>query len=140
MLFVPAAIGPLSLQHVKNATLNRLAPCVSAGQQAHNRPRSLGRSTWPNTARRRIVIRSAGFAPSTVGVLHHAEPFDRLLHIGLMVIDADGLETAKHLHRPINVVDAPAAKPGAIGFLLAQNELDRFGNASIILGIAVARQ
>ncbi len=29
-----------------------------------------------------IVIRSAGLAPSAIGVLHHAQPFRCLLHHG----------------------------------------------------------
>ena len=67
-----------------------------------------------------IVVAAAGFAPSAVGILHHANPLRRLLNLRLKMIDADGIEAAQHQEGSVEIVHAPAAKPASVRLLLAR--------------------
>ena len=67
-----------------------------------------------------IVVAAARLAPAAIGVLHHANPLGGLLHLRLVVIEADCIKSAQHQERAVDVVHAPAAEPASVRLLLAE--------------------
>src|SRR5581483_5089209 len=87
-----------------------------------------------------IVIRPNALAPATIGVLHHADPLCGLRDEWFVLLDAHGFESSEDEESSVKVVAAPASEPGAVGFLLFQDELDRALHTLVVARVAVERQ
>ena len=93
--------------------------------QAEQRPGRLRRR-----ARRRLVTRvvelvaRAVLAPAAVGVLDRFSQATALLQRRIGMIDPGGVERAEHRPGAVDVIDAPAAEPAAVRFLLFQQVID----------------
>src|SRR5439155_27245780 len=85
-------------------------------------------------------VRTAGLSPAAIRVLYHAQPLRSLLNVGLVMIYAYRLQAAQHQPYSVNVIYAPASEPGAIGFLLITNELQRSFHGGMIFVVAVRRE
>ena len=79
-----------------------------AASKSHHRPGRLRRRAGAYAACAGIIVRTATLAPSSIGILHHAQPLGTLLHIRLMMIHAYRFQPPENLHRAVNVVHAPA--------------------------------
>ena len=111
-------------QQISDAARHAITARIVRRQQTHDRPSCLRWRTRPDAFDIGIIIRAARFAPAAVRVLHHAQPFGGLLNIGLVVIDANGLQSAQNQHGSVDVVHAPASEPGAVRLLLIAYKLE----------------
>src|SRR5271156_5152116 len=116
---------------------NRVASRISGGEQTENGPRGLRRGARADAAGGGVVVAAAGFSPAAVGILHHADPLGCLLNLRLVVPDADGFKTPQDQEGAIDIVDAPAAEPASVLFLLVVNELDGALDALVLAAVAV---
>src|SRR6202022_914320 len=119
---IARAVLPLCPEQVAHASHYAVASRFLGGQQPEDGPGGLRRSAWPHAFRTGIVVRSAGFAPSTIRVLDHAEPLRGLLNIGLVMVNLHRLQPAQHLHGSVDVVHAPTPEQSPIRLFLVANE------------------
>src|SRR5208337_1924300 len=112
------AIVVLNVQQVGNPASQRLRAEIPARHQPNYRPGGLRSGAYAHALLVHILVGADGFAPSAVGILHHAQPLDCLLHHGIVTVEANGFQSAQHAHGAVNVVDAPASEPGTVGLLL----------------------
>src|SRR5687768_16134702 len=96
---------------------------VAERAEAHDGPCSLRGCARALPFEHGIVVRVATFAPASVLVLHAFEPRAGGEQPLLVHVDLERPEAAQDLPRAINVVDAPAAIPRAVGFLVIANEI-----------------
>src|SRR5205823_11807123 len=114
MLFVPGAVDLLPLQQIPDCTSHRRVRDVPNRQESKQAPCRLRRSALTPTLETRIIIRRAGLAPASVGVLDGLQP-RRGATAALLSTQPKRCNGSKHTARPINVVDAPAAVPSSLG-------------------------
>ncbi len=86
-----------------------------------------------------VVVGADAFAPSAVGILHHAQPFRGLLYARLVVVHANRFESAQHQGCAVDVVHAPAAEPASIGLLFIADELDGALHGGMVLIETIGR-
>ena len=120
----PGAVGVLGVEEVADAGLEGGAEGVATGDQAHDGPGGLGGGGGAFAFVGGVVVGGTGFAPAAVGVLAAFEPVAGADDPVLVHVLADGLEAAKGLEGAVDVVDAPAAPPGAVAFLGAFEHFD----------------
>src|SRR5438067_4342375 len=137
---IPGTISLLRSQEISSASRNRVAVSVSRREQSQHSPGCLRWRAWANSLLIRIIVRAAALAPSSIGILDRAQPFGSLLHVRLVIPNTNRFESAQDLHRPVDVIHTPAAKPGAIGFLFTLDELDGLPNAFVSLIKAIIRE
>src|SRR6202011_4789281 len=120
--FIPRSVFLLRAQQVGNASSDRIAAGVVHREQSQDRPGSLRGSTRAHPSGAGIVIRTAGLAPSAIGILHHSQPFGSLLDAGFVKVHADSFQSAQHQCRTIHIIHAPAAEPASVRLLLLADE------------------
>src|SRR5580698_4278319 len=137
---VPVPVRLLVFEQPADALSDAVAAVVAGGEQPENGPCRLRWRADANTARRWVVVAAAAFAPTAVGVLHHANPLGGLLDLRLVVPDADGFESAQNEKCAVDIVDAPASKPTAVRLLFIEDELDSLFDALVFARVAIDGQ
>src|SRR5207245_1727150 len=84
-----------------------------------------------------IVVAAAGLAPAAACLLHLLEPGDCLAHHRLLHVEANAAQAAQYLPGAVNVIDPPAADPGAVPLLSRLQEAQGAGDLSLPGGKAV---
>src|SRR5215813_3442920 len=70
----PTAVGVLFVDQILDAHPHIVTVVIARGHQPDQGPGGLRRRAWAFTAGFRSLIRPAGLAPSSVAVLHAAQP------------------------------------------------------------------
>src|SRR5580658_6536711 len=99
---VPTAVWTLASQQPADAFGDRIGGVVARREKAEQCPGGLGWGARTHAAGVRVVVTAAGFAPSAVGILHHADPLRSLLDLRLMIVHADGFEAAQDQERAVD--------------------------------------
>ena len=88
-------------------------------------PRPSARACWRRLVPALRPVAAAALAPAAIRLLARLQPLDGLAHVGLRHVLAGGVQRAQHRPGAVDVVGAPAAEPGAVGFLLAPQIVER---------------
>src|SRR5260370_39613927 len=116
------------------------AACIPGSEKPHDSPGRLRRCTRTYPLQSGIIIGVATLTPSAIGVLEHAQPLRRLLHVGLVVPYSHGFQTTQNTRGAVDIVDAPAPEPGTIWLLLLQDKIDCPSHALVFASVDVHRQ
>src|SRR5579885_3739617 len=135
--FVPASVSLLVVEEPANPFCDTVTAVVTCGEQPENGPCCLRGRADTHSARGWIVVASAAFTPTAIGVLHGADPFCRLLNLRLMVPDANRFKAAQNQECAVQIVDTPAPKPASVRLLLAVNKFDGLLDALVLTRISV---
>ena len=90
----------------------------TGGQQAHQGPGGLRGGRRALAAKVRRLVAVGRFAPAAAGLLVGQQPIGPGHHGRIVGRHADGDQSDDRLPGAIDVVDAPAAEPTAVGVLL----------------------
>src|SRR5439155_10194473 len=93
--------------------------------QAHDRPGGLRRGARSPALENRIVVSVAAFTPAAPFVLDAFKPVTRLEQPWFLHVPVQRSHAAQHLPGAVDVVDAPAAIPRTVLFLMLTDEDDR---------------
>ena len=108
-----------------DAALEAGAVRVVEGAQAHDGPGGLRGGAGAVALENRVVVGVAAFAPAAVLVLDAFQPVAGLEDPGLAHVHAQGAQAAQDLPGAVNIIDAPAAVPRAVRFLVVADEFQR---------------
>src|SRR5438552_18394588 len=111
---LPAAVRPLGPQQIVDARLDRRPRGGADREEPQQGPGGLARDRRAAPGEVRLDVALARLAPAAVGVLPAHEPAYGALHVLVARVHAHGPQPAQHRPGAIDVVDAPAAGPGAI--------------------------
>ena len=130
--FIPGACGELCLEEVMDAAEDGGMLWAIDGHEGHGSPGGLAWGGGALAAEGGVFVGIGGFAEGAVGFLVVEEPASGELDPLAVHGVADFSEAAEDLPGAVDVVDAPATEPGAIGFLGGADELDGFGDGGVI--------
>ena len=117
--FVPFSLFGLLLEKVVNPPLYRGAPHFTGGHEPKERPCGLGSGAFPLPRKTGIRIRVTCFTPAIIRVLTCFQPLNRPLNIGLRRIFTQATQAFQNRPCAVNIIDAPASKPGPAIFLFS---------------------
>ena len=132
--FGPGAVGVLGANEVGHAGLDAGAVGVAEGAEAHDGPGGLGGGAGALAFEDGVVVGVAAFAPAAVLVLDAFQPVAGFEEPGLAQVQAEGAEAAQDLPGAVDIIDAPAAVPGAVGFLVFADEFQGLAHLRVLAG------
>src|SRR6185503_10284105 len=130
---VPRSVVALRVDEESDPAADRaFVLSIVRSNQREQRPSRLRRRARPAPAQGVVHVRRARLAPAAVGVLMGDEPFGGRAYVRLRHVLADRGERRQHGRRAINMIDAPAAEPAAVRFLLRADELEPARDGRVI--------
>src|SRR4029079_7748663 len=121
VLLVPIPVGTLDTAKIVSGSSRISTLSVSCGHVAEERPGGLRRRCEGCApAPGRIGVRADVLAEAARLLLNRVEPPCCAPDSGVVTGNAARLERGQGGARPVEMVDAPAAEPGAVGLLLVE--------------------
>ncbi len=117
-----------------DTALDAWAVGVAEGEESHEGPGGLGCGGGAAAFEDGVFVGIAAFAPAAIGVLDTFQPVAGFEDPRFVHIDLEGTEAAEGLPGSVDVIDAPAAVPGSVGFLLVTEVLEGFGDLGVVGG------
>src|SRR5579875_3635686 len=114
---IPASALVLALKQPIHSAAYGSADFILAGQQTNQRPCGLAGGAGAASAPGAILVTERTLAPAAVGVLMVLEPLHGALNPRLGHVDADCAQAGERGKSAVNIVDAPAPPPCAVGVL-----------------------